>query len=60
MAVDENQAISSGAGGKVRSMLKMNTLGVVAILGVGMFLAGCKSAPDLTREPGACIDSSQL
>lgn len=34
----------------MRSMLKMNTLGLVAILVGGMFLAGCKSAPDLTQS----------
>jgi hypothetical protein len=50
MAVDENKAISNSAGGKVRSMLKMNTLGVIVMLGGGMFLAGCKSAPDLTQS----------
>ncbi len=39
----------------MRSMLKMNTLGVVAILGVGMFLAGCKSVPDLTQSQALAL-----
>ena len=41
-------------------MLKMKILGVVAIMGAGMVLAGCKSAPELTPEPGAGNDSGQV
>ena len=55
MAVDENQAVLSGQQGKVRNALKMKVLGVVAFLGVGMFLAGCKSAPDLTQSQALAL-----
>ncbi len=36
-------------------MLKMKVLGVVALLGAGMFLAGCKSAPDLTQSQALAL-----
>jgi hypothetical protein len=36
-------------GGKVKNVAKMNVLMSLAILGAGMVLAGCKSAPELTQ-----------
>ncbi|MGA8727710.1 MAG: hypothetical protein WB608_03085 [Terracidiphilus sp.] len=33
----------------------MKVLGVAAILGVGMFLGGCKSAPDLTQSQALAL-----
>jgi hypothetical protein len=36
-------------GGKVKNAVKMVVLGALAFLGAGMFLSGCKSAPDLTQ-----------
>jgi hypothetical protein len=36
-------------GGNVRNTLNLRILGAVALLGTGMFVAGCKSAPDLTE-----------
>jgi hypothetical protein len=35
-------------GGKVRKMLRMKTLAAVVLLGAGLAVAGCKSAPELT------------
>ena len=37
-------------GEKVRNNLQMQVLGAVALLGVGMVLGGCKSAPDLSQS----------
>jgi hypothetical protein len=34
----------------VKNRLQMKALGLAALLGVGMILAGCKSAPELTKE----------
>ena len=36
-------------GGKVKNVAKMNVLLALAIMAVGMVVAGCKSAPDLTQ-----------
>jgi len=36
-------------GGKVKSTKKMFALGAIGFLGMGMLLAGCKSAPELTQ-----------
>jgi hypothetical protein len=36
-------------GGKVKNVAKMNVLLALAIMAVGMAVAGCKSAPDLTQ-----------
>jgi len=37
-------------GEKVRNNLQMQVLGAVALLGAGMVLGGCKSAPDLSQS----------
>jgi hypothetical protein len=37
-------------GGNVKNMLQMKALGLAALLGAGMILAGCKSAPELTKD----------
>jgi hypothetical protein len=42
-------------GGNVRNMLNMKVLGSVALLGVGMMLAGCKSAPDLPQDQALAL-----
>ncbi|MDR3741684.1 MAG: hypothetical protein P4L40_21910 [Terracidiphilus sp.] len=34
----------------MKNRLQMKALGLAALLGVGMILAGCKSAPELTKE----------
>lgn len=39
----------------MRNTLKMKVLGVAAILGLGMFLGGCKSAPDLTQSQALAL-----
>jgi hypothetical protein len=36
-------------GGKVKNALNLRTFAVVAFLGTGLLLSGCKSAPDLTQ-----------
>jgi hypothetical protein len=36
-------------GGKVKNALNLKTFAVVAFLGTGLLLSGCKSAPDLTQ-----------
>jgi len=36
-------------GGKVKNSVKMQALGALVLLGAGWWLAGCKSAPDLTQ-----------
>jgi hypothetical protein len=36
-------------GGKVKNAVKMNVLLALAIMGFGMVVAGCKSAPELTQ-----------
>jgi hypothetical protein len=35
-------------GGEVKNLRNRNILGAVALLGVGLLITGCKSAPDLT------------
>jgi len=40
-------------GGKVKNVVKMVSLGAAALLGVGMVLAGCKSAPELSATDAA-------
>lgn len=42
-------------GGKVKNMLQMKVLGLAALLGAGMALAGCKSAPELTKEQALAL-----
>jgi len=37
-------------GGNVKNAVKIQTLAVLVLLGAGGFLAGCKSAPDLTQD----------
>jgi hypothetical protein len=37
-------------GGNVKNAVKMQTLAALVLLGAGGFLAGCKSAPDLTQD----------
>jgi hypothetical protein len=37
-------------GGTVKNTLQMKALGLAALLGAGMILAGCKSAPELTKD----------
>lgn len=37
-------------GGNVRNGLKLHALGAMALLGVGVLVTGCKSAPPLTAE----------
>ena len=46
----EYEPLKAVHGGKVKNTLRMKTLGVAALLGVGMVVAGCKSAPDLTQS----------
>jgi hypothetical protein len=38
------------AGGSVRKMLNWKTLGMAVLVGTGLVVAGCKSAPELTKE----------
>ena len=42
-------------GGNVRKMLNMKVLGTVVLLGAGMILAGCKSAPDLPQDQALAL-----
>jgi hypothetical protein len=42
-------------GGNVRKMLNMKVLGVAVLLGAGMILAGCKSAPDLPQDQALAL-----
>lgn len=42
-------------GGKVKNMLRMKVLGLAALLGAGMALAGCKSAPELTKAQALAL-----
>jgi hypothetical protein len=37
-------------GGNVKNAVKIQTLAALVLLGAGGFLAGCKSAPDLTQD----------
>ncbi len=37
-------------GGKVKNVVMMRALGALVLLGTGWWLAGCKSAPDLTQS----------
>lgn len=39
----------------MRNKLQMKTLGAVALLGVGVVLAGCKSAPELTQTQALAL-----
>jgi hypothetical protein len=39
----------------VRNALQMQVLGAVALLGAGMVLGGCKSAPDLTQSQALAL-----
>ena len=39
----------------MKNMLRMKTLGAVALLGAGLVLAGCKSAPDLTQDQALAL-----
>jgi hypothetical protein len=36
-------------GGNVKHTVKLQVLGVLVLLGAGLWMAGCKSAPDLTQ-----------
>lgn len=36
-------------GGKVKNMFNLKVLGAAALLSAGLFVAGCKSAPELTQ-----------
>jgi hypothetical protein len=36
-------------GGNVKNAVKLQILGVLVLLGAGLWIAGCKSAPDLTQ-----------
>jgi hypothetical protein len=36
-------------GGKVKNAVKLQILGILVLLGAGLWIAGCKSAPDLTQ-----------
>ena len=42
-------------GGNVRKMPNMKVLGTVVLLGAGMILAGCKSAPDLPQDQALAL-----
>jgi hypothetical protein len=42
-------------GGKVKNMRQMKVLGLAALLGASMVLAGCKSAPELTKEQALAL-----
>jgi hypothetical protein len=37
-------------GGNVKNAVKIQTFAALVLLGAGGFLAGCKSAPDLTQD----------
>lgn len=39
----------TNCGGKVKSTLTLKVLGAMALMGAGMIVGGCKSAPDLTQ-----------
>lgn len=45
----ESSRFAQSRGGNVRGM-KMKTLGVLALLGAGLIVAGCKSAPPLSKS----------
>lgn len=51
----ENEPSSAVYGGKVKNMLQMKVLGLAALLGAGMALAGCKSAPELTKDQALAL-----
>ena len=38
------------AGGSVRKMLNWKTLGMAVLVGTGLVVAGCKSAPELSKD----------
>jgi len=42
-------------GGNVKNVVKIQTLAVLVLLGAGGFLAGCKSAPDLTEDQATAM-----
>jgi hypothetical protein len=46
---------TSYGGGNVRNRLQWQALGGVVLLGAGMVLAGCKSAPELTQDQAQAL-----